>query len=281
VHDSYLLLTPFLTLLVVALVGFVGCDIVFGLDRVDYNPPRNLRATRGNGKITLDWDPPSEGPMASNYVLKRATSPGISDTSPGVTYNVTAPATTYEDTDVMDTVTYYYRVSNDSAPSNEIEVPPGIPGLQSLITPTTLGTLRNDFGAFVGMGITVGAAPLVVKTLGRFLVPGNNGVHLVKLVDGATKADIPGGSVNLNLAGGSAGDFVFAQLPAEITLNPGADYYIISQEMMGGDQWHDSDTQVSMTGVVTRVYAVNGDGAGNYNTAPVNGSLYGPVNLQY
>ena len=280
-HDSYLLLTPFLTLLVVTLVGFVGCDIVFGLDRVDYNPPRNLRATRGNGKITLDWDPPSEGPMASNYVLKRATSPGISDTSPGVTYNVTAPATTYEDTDVMDSVTYYYRVSNDSAPSNEVEVPPGIPGLQSLITPITLGTLRNDFGAFVGMGITVGAAPLVVKTLGRFMVPGNTGAHLVKLVDGATKADIPGGSVNLNLAGGAAGDFVFAQLPSAITLNPGADYYIISQEVSGGDQWHDSNTQVSMTGVVTKVYAVNGDGAGNYNTAPVNGSLYVPVNLQY
>ena len=131
------------------------------------------------------------------------------------------------------------------------------------------------------MGITVGAAPLVVKTLGRFMVPGNTGAHLVKLVDGATKADIPGGSVNLNLAGGAAGDFVFAQLPSEITLNPGADYYIISQEVSGGDQWHDSNTQVSMTGVVTKVYAVNGDGAGNYNTAPVNGSLYVPVNLQY
>ena len=35
--DAFLLLTPILVLAVVALVGFVGCDVVFGLGDVAFD----------------------------------------------------------------------------------------------------------------------------------------------------------------------------------------------------------------------------------------------------
>jgi hypothetical protein len=73
----------------------------------------------------------------------------------------------------------------------------------------------------------------------------------------------------------------YAPLAAPVTLNAGADYYLISQELAGGDQFLDSNTTVTTTAVVSKVYAVNGDGAGNYTTSPTPGTIYGPLDLQY
>jgi hypothetical protein len=141
------------------------------------------------------------------------------------------------------------------------------------------------------MGMHIAAAPVEVKTLGRFKVGGNTGTHVVKLVDAATKTDVPNGAVTVDLTTGNAGEFVYSNLSVPVTLSPGLDYYLISEETNNGDQFYDSvATKVAaikdMRGptpvdVVTRVYAVNGDGAGIYTTSPIDNSTYGPVDLQY
>jgi hypothetical protein len=285
-HDWYLLSTPLLMFLVVALVGFVGCDKVFGLVHVDsYNSPTNLMPMPGTNKIDLTWAAPGQAGV-TGYNVKRGLLTGQ--------YSLTrqpnpVTALSFSDTDVTDGVTYYYVVtalygSNESSPTPELPVVSGDPNLTSLVTPANLGTKRNDFGAWVGMGIRVAPSGLAVKALGRWFIPGNVDTHAMKIVDAATMADIPGGSVTIPLPTSdlTTERFIYAALTASIPLTPGADYYIISQETTGGDQFYDSaTTTVTTTAKASRVYAVNGDGAGTYNVSPALGSSYGPVDIEY
>ena len=281
--DVYLLLTPVLTLLIVALVGFVGCDIVFGLDRVD-DPlnPRNLQLTPDNMRIDLTWSPPSNG-MPDGYTVERGDQPNSFpfDRDVGLT-------TSFSDTtDIVNGMTYYYRVAalrggSVAGRSEERMVVAGYTGLTALVTGITIGSLRSDFTGFVGMGFQVAGAPLKVSRLGRFKVPGNSRTHLLKLVDAATMADVPGGSVTVDMSStATAMAFVYVDLAAPIILAAAAEYFLISQEQTGMDDWFDSNTKVTTTNVVTHVFAVNGDGAGNYSRSPVNEFIYGPVDLQY
>jgi hypothetical protein len=101
-------------------------------------------------------------------------------------------------------------------------------------------SLRNNFSGFLGMELTVGSNPLSVSSVGRICVAGNSGMHTVKFVnisDGGT--DVPGGSAVVNMAGCTAGQFVYAALSTPITLPAGNNYYLVSQEQNGGDQFYD------------------------------------------
>jgi len=292
---SYLLLTPVLTLLVVLLVGFVGCDALFGIDHVDWYPgPTSLHLEPGNAQVILTWQPPATSQSSvSGYRITRRLS---SETQYKQIQDVPKNQLDYTDTDgLVNGNEYCYRVATlaGGTPYGSADdcVIVGYTGLQSLIMPTQFGALNNNFGGYLGMGMHIGAAPVEVKTLGRFKVGGNMGTHIVKLVDAATKADVPGGSVSVDLSGGNAGEFVYGTLAAPVTLSAGLDYYLISEEMNNGDQYYDSaltrvDAKQDIRGpvpvdVVTRVYAVNGDGAGMYTVSPTDHSTYGPVDLQY
>jgi hypothetical protein len=283
-HDWYLLLTPVLMLIVVVLVGFVGCDRVFGLTHItSYEAPSQLEAAAGSNRIDLTWVAPTQAGV-TGYNVKRGMTSGQ--------YTLTVPVMntlSYSDTTVIDGMTYYYVVTalygaTESDPSNEAFATSGDTGLTSLIASEVLGAKRNDFGGWVGMGIRVSAGGLLVKSLGRWFIPGNADMHAMKIVDAATKADVPGSAVTIPVptTGLTTERFIYTQLPAAVALTPGADYYVISQESTGGDQFYDSAaTTVTTTAKVSRVYAVNGDGATTYTTSPVLGSSYGPVDLQY
>lgn len=279
-HDSYLFLTPVLTLLVVALVGFVGCDALFGLQHIPdpVVPPANLSGVAGDRKVDLTWD---AAPKADKYTVKRGLTSGDYTESHDVGTN-----TSYTDAMLTNGTTYYYVVTatvgnTESANSNEVSPTPGTGLLSRLIVSKTLGRARNDFSGVAGIGFTVAGAPLVVQTLGRYVVPGSTGSHTLKLVDAATRADVPGGAVTLDLSTVSAsGDFAYASLLTPITLNAGADYFLVSSESLGGDQYYDSNIVVA-SAVVSRLYPVYGDNAGNYTVAPDPGIAYGPVDLEY
>src|SRR3981081_203352 len=58
---------------------------------------------------------------------------------------------------------------------------------------------RNDITAFLGMQIKVGGSPVTVTALGRVFAPGNKGAHTVKLVYSQNSADVPAGSVTVNM----------------------------------------------------------------------------------
>jgi hypothetical protein len=285
--DAYLLLTPLLMLCVVALVGFVGCDLLFGLDEVPpVKPgPTNLHAIAGDGKVDLTWD--SFSGASELYVKRSETSGQETALDPPLP----STATSFTDNGVTNGTIYFYVVTArvggvETQPSNEEMATPGLGALISFVTSKTLGTLRT-FNGWVGMGIQVGSRPLMVKNLGRIFAPGNSHAHAIKLVDGATKMDVPGSAAMVVVNTGNVDEFVYTTLPNAVTLNAGADYYLISEEAvmvagMPGDEFYDSaNTSVATTPVAMRVYAVNGDGMGTYNLSPLNDFVYGPLDFQY
>ena len=147
-----------------------------------------------------------------------------------------------------------------------------------LILGQNLGTVRNNFSGFLGMRFTVGSAAITVSSLGRFVVSGNSGSHVVKLVRASDGADVAGGSVTVGTGGATAGAYQYKALASAITLPAGTSYYLVSQEVAGGDQWYDYCPVANNSGVtiVEPVYD-----AGGYYVVPAVGYSYVPVNLLY
>jgi fibronectin type 3 domain-containing protein len=123
-HDSYLLTTPLLVFPIVALTGFVGCDmIVDPVPIVNVDPPSYLLATPASNRIDLAWDASPDAGV-TGYNVKRGMTSGQ--------YTLTIPlldVQTYSDTDVIDGMTYFYIVtalfgSTESGPTNEVSVTP-------------------------------------------------------------------------------------------------------------------------------------------------------------
>jgi hypothetical protein len=85
------------------------------------------------------------------------------------------------------------------------------------------------------------------------VIAGNSQSHLVKLVDAATKADVPGGSATVNTAGAQAGTFAYAALAPPVTLMANHSYYLLSQEFAGGDLHYDYTTTVTPTSLVKSI----------------------------
>jgi len=155
-----------------------------------------------------------------------------------------------------------------------------VPSGTSLVTPTTLGTVRNNFTGWVGLELTVGSSALEVTSVGRIFISGNTGSHLVKLVNAATGVDIPGGSAVVS--GGTAGTFTYTPLASPVTLDANGIYYLLSEETEGGDQWYGNNTTVqSSAGAVVSGAAYFG-GPYPYTVSPNSANhSFGPVDLKY
>ena len=63
-------------------------------------------------------------------------------------------------------------------------------------------------------------------------------------MDAATNVDVLGGSVSINTAGGTTGQFAYANLPTPVTLNANTAYIILSQETSISDQWYDNNSDI-------------------------------------
>jgi hypothetical protein len=150
----------------------------------------------------------------------------------------------------------------------------------AFVTSEAPGTLRNNYSGWVGMSIAVSGNPLTITALGRIFAPGNSGTHTLKLVNGATGADVPGGSATITMTG-SAGQFVYANLLSPIVLNVYTTYYVLSQETSGGDQWYDYNTTATTTSVASLNGAVWGSGAPYVFVAGSAGRMYVPVDFKY
>ena len=189
-HDCYLLLTPILVLGVLALVRFVGCDIVWSIDEV----------------------PPAPLEFAKDPVLK---------------------------------------------------------------------TLRPaDFSGFAGMAIDVGSKSLKLKTLERWCVAGSTGDHRLQIIDADTGFQVPGSAVIVSLAGRADG-FVSGTLTSAITLDAGKRYYIVSEEVIGGDGFFDNDTLLTTRTDATVFKPVYFDGTAQQWVFLGSGASYGPMNFSY
>lgn len=145
----------------------------------------------------------------------------------------------------------------------------------SWITGQTIGTATSAFNLEVGVLVAVGASPVTVTHLKRWVTSGNNQTHVLKIRSGAGTLL---GSVTVDCNGATPGAFVCGELSSPIVLDASTSYYIYSVETSGGDQWGYSGTTVTTTGVATVTAAGYYDGANNPDAA---GQNYGPVGFNY
>ena len=295
--DAFVFLTPILVLCIVALLGFVGCNLVYGVTPINPPPgaPSNLNATAGDGTVQLTWDPSPDNDVTT-YHVKR----GLIAMDPNpVIFTVTAPATSYTDgaapmPPLVDGTTYYYRVSaidpsGESMDSNEAPATPAVPSNMYFISSVVPGTLRNNFTGWVGMVIQVGPTDLMVFGLGRFFFagngtsPANTGTHTIKIVDAESGADVPGGSVSVNMltAPRNANNFSFGVLPSSVTLGANRVYYVVSQETLNSDNFYDDNTMVMAASVATVTGSVFKIDPSPYMMHATGSVAYGPVDFRY
>jgi hypothetical protein len=150
----------------------------------------------------------------------------------------------------------------------------------AFVTGQVPGSLTNSYNAWVGMRILIGANPLTVSELGRWSVTGNSGVHTLKLVNATTLVDVPNGSVAISMSGAAPGQYRYGTLAAQVTLAANTSYFLVSQEVGGGDRWSWHDTTVTTAAVAqcqSGVYELNG----NWGTLGAANHTFGPVNFKY
>jgi Fibronectin type III domain len=274
--DAYLLLTPLLMLGVLALVRFVGCNLVFQAVPDPIDAPQNVIATPGNQSVTLSWDPLEE---ATGYVIKQGEVPN--EPNP-VVIPVPDLNTAHTVQNLSNGTTYFFRVvgtqnETEGEPSDEVSATPAL----GLIAFKTLGTKRNNFTGDVGMVIQIGASALVAVGLGRVFVAGNSGVHRLRIADSVNGISLPGAEVTIDLAAAPAaidGEFVYAIFPAPVILNGSTEFYVFTGEIDGGDQWFDQDTTVLTSNVATVTNAVSSLGATFVRSGGA-GHTFGPVDV--
>ena len=108
------------------------------------NPPRNLRATPGDGMVRLDWDPSLEADF-SHYSVYQATT----ELGPWTEVGTDVGMPTYEVPDLTNGVTYYFYVTawdvhgNESLPSNIAAATPQL-GLCFVSPPRNLNSTSDD-----------------------------------------------------------------------------------------------------------------------------------------
>lgn len=140
-----------------------------------------------------------------------------------------------------------------------------------------LGTLRNDYGNYVGIYFTVGAAPITVTEIGRWVVSGNLLTHDITIRN-LSNTDL--GTVNVATLGATAAAYLYGTLGSPVVLSASTKYYILSKEENSGDQWYDSaDTTMTLAAQI----ASGGGGyiaAGSLTDSSAN-HVFGPVNFKY
>lgn len=179
------------------------------------------------------------------------------------------------------TVTYNSGSSLFSETGTTGYCPPGGISLVSGVSP--LGTRRNDWSGFVGFQFVVGASPITVTHLGRWVLGGNTGSHLLRLFD-STGTPLATGYASVNTAGALSGDFLYAPIQAPVTLSAGATYVLMSQEIVGGDLWCDyGSTSLSLNPGANSPHAAYASNTypPYYGAGGGSGLSYGPVSLRY
>jgi hypothetical protein len=279
--DWFVLLTPILMLAVIALLAFAGCSFHEGV--AVPAAPTNLQASAGDGQVTVSWVASTGADSSTLYTLYRTT-PDTADpmvTIPGL-------SNPYPDSAVVNGTKYCYEVaaknsSGESGYSNQDCATPQHP----FVTSEMLGQIRNDFNGFVGMKIQVLGSPLSIYALGRYLLPGNGGMHEIKIVDAASKNDVTGGNVTVNTAAPGTpfvyAGFVHANLPSPVPLKANTAYYIVTHEQIGGDEWYDdiNTTVVTQPDAMVRSSVYYNDMSPGYVEQTPGAHSYGPVNFLY
>jgi hypothetical protein len=100
------------------------------------------------------------------------------------------------------------------------------------------------------------------------------------LVNANTGLDVANGSVAFSMVGGTSDQFKFAPLPTPVVLPANTSYYLVSQEIIGGDTWASQNTRVTTTSAAVCNGSILNSGSGWTFKNPAN-TTYGPVSFSY
>ena len=294
-HDSYLFLTPLLTFLVVALVGFVGCDQLFGIPPVDLPPtppapPTGIKAEPQNGEVVVSWTLYNGG--GDKLKVKWGTAEGSHPDS----HVIDDPSTIeYVVGSLTNGIPYYFVVSAlkgavESADSEEVNATPGLYGaVMPFVDPLTvqLGTPLRQFTGWLGMGFRTGSSALTLRELGRWFDMDINGTHEIQMVAASAPTVVLASVVVTKTATATSGEFLYQPVPSPITLEANTDYCVLSHEDASADGFHDASgtsvtIQNSASGTIVYSAFRNDSGvltSGSSTTPPY--FIYGPVDFMY
>lgn len=147
-----------------------------------------------------------------------------------------------------------------------------------LLTFTPYAGTRNDFSGVLGCQFTP-TGDVTVTALGRWVAAGNTQTHVVALCDHDA---VPWAEVTVDTSGATPGQVVYATLDYPVVLRSGFDYYLVSQEVAGGDHWYDSSASSTYTfsGAATLGGAVFTGAFGGGFGGPTAGTMYVTVSFQ-
>lgn len=152
------------------------------------------------------------------------------------------------------------------------------PGRGVMANTFTNGSATNSTtSSDLGTKISVTAASISVKSLGRACLSGNSHEHTLRLFDLSLHVLA---SVEVNMAGCKPSHFVTAALNPPVTLKSGQ-YYLMSSETNGQDSFYNQSSTVTPSNSQVSVLGATYNYKGSFGSAGENGTTYGPLTLSY
>lgn len=151
----------------------------------------------------------------------------------------------------------------------------------AFVTAQDLGDLDTvPSGGSIPVGFKFTATEAVSVThLGRWIVEGNSQTHTLALhtgIAGSTQL----ATVDIDASVGTPGTMMYGELEEPVTLVEGQDYWVVSEEHLGGDTFYSGLTgQTTIT--PTAVGTVIGSDAGFTSLIAEAGLTYGPLDFKY
>ena len=91
----------------------------------------------------------------------------------------------------------------------------------------------------------------------------------MKLVRPSDRVDVPGASAPVSTGQGMPGQFAWTTLTSPVTLSANTNYYLVSYEQLGGDQWYEVGLAITTPALAINTAVYSGDGQ---NWLPYSGS---------
>lgn len=149
----------------------------------------------------------------------------------------------------------------------------GAPG-NSWVTNGPLGVYRNNYSGWVGVQFTVGGSDIDVTHIARWVINGSTGTREVAIWNATGSTKLASASLDL-----SAFSDEWGWEPLSYTLSASTTYRLVSLEVSGGAQWHDSSSGYTTTSAATLIRSAYGSPSPSigYST----GRMYVPVTFGY
>lgn len=190
----------------------------------------------------------------------------------------------YVDHTVTNGITYHYVVravtgDGTSVNSPDIEATPTTP-FGPFVTDFVAGTVRAGEDGWFGFAFVAAVPGITVQKLGRFYSPSDSGSHDINIIEGATLQIL--GKATLSLASEDLDGFKYAEVtPVPVQLNANDQYFVVSLEALGGDDFLTQDTTVTTNAEANVTNAIESATLVAFSTAGGPNHVYGPVNFQY